>query len=385
MTAIYLDHNSTTPMREEARAEMLRVLAELEGNPSSPHARGRRARHLLDRARERVAGALGVDEEEIIFTSGGTESNNLALLGSLRRLGRPGRIVTSRVEHSSVLEAARQAQREGHAVEWLEVDSQGAFDPAHLAERAPGCDLVTVMAANNEVGTCAALEHLATWIDPPADSGTARGAGRPLVHTDAVQALGRLPLSLREWEVDLASFSAHKFGGPVGVGILFRRQGVELEPLMYGGGQEGGLRPGTENVAAASAAALATELAVREQGEFAHRAQHLAQALWEGLDAGRLGVRLAGPPLEARRLPGTLSLLVPNVDGRMLVTRLDLEGLQVSAGSACASGSIEPSHVLSAMGYSSAEARAALRVSIGRTTTLADVRTAVETLRKTLG
>jgi len=385
MTAVYLDHNSTTPLREEARAEMLRVLAQLEGNPSSPHARGRRARDLLDRARERVAEALGVDEEEIIFTSGGTESNNLALLGALRRLPRPGRVVTTSIEHSSVLEAGRRAQREGHSVEWLEVDSRGDFDPAQLAERARGADLVSVMAANNEVGACAPLEHVAEWIGPPADAGSERGARRPLLHTDAVQALGRVPLMLREWEVDLASFSAHKVGGPVGVGILFRRKGVELEPLMYGGGQEGGLRPGTENVAAVSAAALATELAVREQGGFAQHADHLARVLWDGLEGARLGIRLAGPPLDARRLPGTLSLVVPNVDGRMLVTRLDLEGLQVSAGSACASGSIEPSHVLSAMGYSGDEARAGLRVSIGRTTTLADVREAVETLRRTLG
>ena len=384
MTAVYLDHNSTTPLREEARAEMLRVLAQQEGNPSSPHARGRRARDLLDRARARVAGALGVDEEEIIFTSGGTESNNLALLGAVRRLPRPGRIVTTLIEHSSVLEAARRAQREGHAVEWLEVDSQGAFAPALLAERAQGCDLVTVMAANNEVGTCATPDHDAAWIGAAAGAGSGR-APRPLVHTDAVQALGRLPLALRPWGVDLASFSAHKVGGPVGVGILFRRRGVELEPLMYGGGQEGGLRPGTENVAAVSAAALAIELAVREQGEFAQRASRLARVLWDELESARLGILLAGPPLDARRLPGTLSLLVPNVDGRMLVTRLDLEGLQVSAGSACASGSIEPSHVLSAMGYSGAQARAALRVSIGRTTTLADVRKAVETLRRTLG
>jgi len=376
---VHLDHNATTPMRPEVRARLEEVLDGPAANPSSLHASGRLARLLVDEARERTAAALGVHEDEIVFTSGGTESNNLALLGGLP----PGTaLVTSAVEHSSVLEPARHLERLGAPWRRVPVDASGSVDPAAVLERAregsPRAGLVSLMAANNEVGT----------VQPLAEVGELLAAldERPLFHSDAVQALGRLEVPLRSWGVDLASFSAHKLGGPQGVGVLFRRAGVEVRPLLLGGGQEGGLRPGTEDVAAIVAASHAIELAVRDRAAFSSRAAELGRGLWEGLQAAFPEARLLGPPIDASaRLPGTLSVLLPHVEGKVLVTRLDLEGLEVSAGSACASGSLEPSHVLIAMGLDEERARAGLRLSIGRETTWTDVAQAVEIVRRTCG
>jgi len=239
---------------------------------------------------------------------------------------------------------------------------------------------VSVQAANNEVGTLGPLadlgDGLADWGPGP----------RPWLHTDAVQALGRVPLELARWGVDLATLSAHKLGGPLGMGVLVRRGAVPLLPLLTGGEQEGGLRPGTEDVAGAVATAVAVELAVEERDAHAARLKELEGQLWSDLSSRVPGVRLLGPPPTASdRLPGTLNVLLPGVDGKVLVTRLDLEGLEASAGSACASGSLEPSHVLMAMGLAEHEARAGLRLSLGRTTSWADVRQAVDILVKTVG
>jgi len=333
---------------------------------------------MLDRARERTAAALRVHEDEILFTSGGTESNNLALFGSLRPLGPGTGMATTSVEHSSVLEPARQLEREGHALELAPVDPTGMVDMKILLEsaRQQNCRLVSVMAANNEIGSCAPLAELGAAL--------AALAHRPRLHTDAVQALGRIALDLRAWNIDLASFSAHKLGGPVGVGVLYRRAGVALAPLMFGGEQEQGARPGTENVAAIVGASVAVELACLEQPTFAEHARRLARVLWEEVGSSLSRAKLLGPPLEsASRLPGTLNIVCPETDGKVLVTRLDLEGLEVSAGSACASGSLEASHVLLALGLDEREARAGLRISIGRDTTLNDVRQAVDILRRT--
>ena len=378
MTRVHLDHNATTRLRPEVRELFRATLDELEGNPSSLHAAGRHARHRLDEARERAAAALGVGEDEVVFTSGGTEANNLAVLGAVRAAGSKAGLVTSAVEHSSVLGPAERLEREGRPWRRAEVDEEGRVSPERVAELAGGLDaaLVSIMVANNEVGVVQPMTEIAERL---------RGSGaHPLVHTDAVQALGRLDLPLGDWGVHLATFSAHKVGGPVGIGLLYRRRGTPLEPILYGGEQEGGLRPGTENVAGAVAASVALELAVRERDDFAERIGSLARALWEDLLAAVPAARLLGPPMDGKhRLPGTLNVLLPGVDGKVLVTRLDLEGLEVSAGSACASGSLEPSHVLLAMGLGRELARAGLRISIGRETTLIDVRQAVETLRRT--
>ncbi|MEQ1891129.1 MAG: cysteine desulfurase family protein [Planctomycetota bacterium] len=360
---IHLDHNSTTPQRPEARARLLELLELGLGNPSSLHTPGRRARAWVDDARAQAAAALGVQEDEIFFTSGATEANNLALFGLLEARGARARVVTTPVEHSSVLAPARRLAARGHPLELAPVDAGGLPDPEELLSlaRAPGTALVSVGAANNETGACPDLALLA--------AGLPTTGARPLLHSDAVQAIGRIPFRPMDLGLDLASLSGHKFGAGMGAGILWKRRGVTLEPRAFGGGQELDLRPGTENVPAIAACALALELAVREQAEVARRNAALARELWRGLVACLPGVRLIGPPLDSpRRLPNTLCVLVPGTDGKVLVTRLDLAGLEISAGSACASGSVEPSHVLVALGLARDEARSGLRLSLGRNT-----------------
>ena len=381
MPSIYLDHNATTPMRADVFEHYREVLAEPLGNASSVHATGRRARQLLDEARERVAAALNVHEDEILFTSGGTESDNLALFGTLRPLGPAAGLVTSRVEHAAVLACADALEKEGHRVVRVGVDAQGLPDVEALLREAAdeSVRLVSWMAVNNEVGSRP---------DLPAISRSLHSLERnsPLVfHTDAVQALGRVPVELRAWGVDLASFSAHKVGGPLGVGILFRKKGLALRPTSFGGEHEAGLRAGTENVPAISAAALAVELAVREQPEHDARWKTLGQLFWSQVQSHFPEARLLGPELGSQaRSNNTLNVWIPGIEGRVLVTRLDLAGLQVSAGSACASGSLEPSHVLLAMGLDEDAARSGLRISFGTTTTDEDVQRAAQILSTTL-
>lgn len=376
---VYLDHNATTPMRPEAREELVRCLDRLRGNPSSLHADGRAARQVLDEARERVAAALGVHDEEVVFTASGTESDNLALLGVLRHAPPGQGLLTTSVEHSAVLATAAALEAAGRAVHRARVDAAGVPDREELAEHAASgrYGLVSVMAANNEVGALAPLAEIG-------DDLARLGDKRPAFHTDAVQALGRIPVELDRWGVDLASFSAHKLGGPLGVGLLVRRRGAPLRAVLHGGEQEHGLRPGTENVPAIASAALAVELAVAEQADHARRTRDLGRAFWRQVQAVVPEAKLLGPDVDSdARLPNTYNVLLGDVDGRVLVTRLDLEGLEVSAGSACASGSLEPSHVLRAMGLDDERARAGLRVSLGRTTTADDVRLAVDALRRT--
>ena len=378
MKRVYLDHNATTPMRAEVRAHFSEALERCTGNPGSVHAAGRAARALLDQARERVAAALGVHEDEVLFTAGGTESDNLAVLGSLRAAGPGSALVTTAIEHSAVLEAAAAAERAGHPVTRLAVDSQGCIDPraALAAVQARSTALLSVMAANNEIGSLGPLEELGAGL-------AAQGKLRPKFHTDAAQAFGRMPLALRAWGVDLATFSAHKLGGPLGVGVLYKKKGLELTALQYGGGQENGLRPGTENVPAISAAALAFELAERERSAHTQRMRVLCRSFWEQVQRVLPQARVNGPdPAQEARLCNTLNLSLPGIDGRVLVARLDLEGLEVSAGSACASGSLEPSHVLLALGRSRDEARAGVRFSFGSGNDEHDVRASVDILRR---
>jgi cysteine desulfurase len=379
MPRVHLDHNATTALRPEVRAHWLERQDALAGNASSVHSAGRAARAVLDEARERTAAALGVHEEEIVFTSGGTESNNLALFGSLAD-PRGAALVTSAIEHSTVLAAAEELERRGARVTRVGVDREGNPDLDALVRSATekGTALVSVMSANNEIGTVVDLARIAARLEEC-------GRARPRLHTDAVQALGRIPVALRASGVDLATFSAHKVGGPLGVGVLYRRRGVALRPIFFGGGQENELRPGTENVPAISAASLAIELAVAEEPEFRARTLALSRTLWEGLRARVGDVELVGPPLDlASRLPNTLNVSARGIDGRMLVARLDLEGLEASAGSACASGSLEPSHVLLALGLPAERARSGLRLSLGRATSAQDIHSAVDILSRTL-
>ncbi|MDF1838066.1 MAG: cysteine desulfurase family protein [Planctomycetota bacterium] len=377
MKPIYLDHNATTALRPEAREAWLETADRLGGNASSVHAAGREARTMVDEARERIAGALGVLEDELIFTSGGTESDNLAILGGMASLEPGARLVTTPIEHPAVLEALRPLELQGTPVERLEVNAEGHVDLDGLAAACGPGDMLATMAANNEIGTVTDLERLSGRLK------ASSSGQRTLFFTDAVQALGRIPVHLRKWGVDLASFSAHKVGGPPGVGLLFRKQGIPLEPRQWGGGHEGGLRAGTENVPGIVGASIAMELAVKEQEAYAEHTRELLLHLWQQLVENVPEVRCNGPQMQdPLRLPNTINLRLPHTEGQVLITRLDLLGLQASAGSACASGSLEPSHVLKALGMSDQEARAGLRISLALSTTKTVINNAVDILSR---
>jgi cysteine desulfurase len=351
---IYLDHSATTPVRPEVRDAMAPFLSDRFGNPSSTHGPGRTARAALEEARERVAAALGARPSEILFTAGGTEADNLAVLGRWWVDG--GGVALSAVEHSAVRRSAARAAREGAAVSTLAVDEAGRVIQDALAEvlETPQ-SVVSVMWANNEVGTVQPI---------PALAARCREAGA-IFHTDAVQAVGHVPVAVDD--VDLLSLSGHKFGGPKGVGALYARSGVELDPLLYGGGQERGLRAGTSNVAGAVGLAEALERSVQDLEAEATRLGALRDQLEASLLDGVPGARvLGGSP----RLPHVLSLAVDDVAADVLLPALDLAGLAVSAGSACHSGASTPSHVLLAMG---ARADATLRLSLGWSTTADEV------------
>jgi cysteine desulfurase len=358
---IYLDHAATSPLRPEVREAMLPWLHG-HGNPSSLHAAGRAARVALEAAREQVAGTLGAGRGEIVFTSGGTEANNLAVLGRWRRLRR-GAVVCSAIEHSSVLGAARTAAAEGAILTLLAVDEDGRTQPDALRDALrlePA--VVSVMWGNNEVG---ALQPIGALGDACREAGAC-------FHVDAVQAIGRVPVRVDRSPCDLLTVSAHKLGGPAGAGALFVRAGTGLEPLARGGGQENGLRAGTENLAAAVGLARAIELAVAEQAAEAQRLAGLRDRLAELIAAAAPGTRINAAGAE--RLPHILSLSVPGVDREALLLSLDLEGVAASAGSACRSGTSEPSHVLAAMGGQ--EDTAVIRLSLGRTSTADEVQEA---------
>jgi len=360
MHRIYLDSNATTPIDPEVASAMAPWLGAHFGNPSSVHAHGRQARAALVDARVRIASALGASPEEILFTSGGTEADNLAFVGIARaRAGRgPRHVVVSAVEHAAVLEPAEGLEREGFEVTRLAVDALGRVDPGALAGAIRDSTvLVSVMTANNEVGTVQPIADLAR---------IARARGIPF-HTDAVQALGKLPVDVDTPPVDALAVSAHKIHGPLGAGVLYLRRGTPILPLARGGGQEGGWRPGTENLPAIVGMARAIELAAERRTRDAPAIDRLARRFLAKLRAEISGVALNGP--EEGRLPNTLNLSFEGAEAPALVVSLDLEGVSVSAGSACSSGAIEISHVLGAMGLSEARARSAVRFSLSRDTT----------------
>jgi cysteine desulfurase len=361
MEPVYLDHAATTPLRPEVREAILPFLGERWGNPSSAHRWGREARAALEDARVRLAAVLGASPAEVVFTRGGTESDNLAVLGRARAVpGAP--VVCSAVEHKAVLASAKAACREGSPFRALPVDGDGVVReealPELLAERPA---VVSVMWANNETGALQPVERIAA---------RCREAGA-VFHTDAVQAFGKVPVRVDRVPVDLLSLSAHKFGGPVGVGALFVRRGTELRPLLFGGSQERALRPGTEDVVGAVGMAVAAELAARGPEEETARLRALRDRLEAGLRAAipELVVHAAG----AERLPTLLNVSVPGAAADALLPTLDLEGIAASSGSACTSGAVEPSHVLTAMGIPAEVAGPSVRFSLGRGTTQEEV------------
>jgi cysteine desulfurase len=362
--AVYLDHNATTPVDDAVLAAMLPFLREHYGNPSSVHRPGRTARAALERAREQVAALVGAHPAQVIFTAGGTEANSLALRGVAAVEVPPGRIAISAIEHPSVAETAEALGGQGWSVARIPVDSEGRVTVAGLEagldERAV---LASVMWANNETGVIQDIAALST---------VARERG-VVFHTDAVQALGKLPVDFAASGAQLMSLSAHKIYGPKGVGALIVDKAVDFVPQLVGGGQEKARRAGTENVAGIVGFGAAAELA-RERLEMRRRR---ALALRERLTAGLRGLAASYGIVEfsasAERLPNTCCFAVPGVDGETLVLRLDQAGVAVSSGSACASGSGEPSPVLLAMGIDPQLARGGLRVSLGEGNTEADV------------
>ena len=360
---IYLDHAATTPLRREALEAMLPYLTDHFGNASSPHGFGRVARAGLDEARERVACAIGAQPREIVFTSGGSESNNLAVKGAAwAGKARGHRIVTTAVEHHSVGHTMRYLEKFGFEIVELPVDRYGRVDPKDVeAAITPKTILVSVMLANNEVGTIQPIAQIAARV---------RRHKGVLFHTDAVGAAAHLAIDVASLDVDLLSLAAHKFEGPKGVGALYVRHGTNILAQQQGGAQERYRRAGTEDVASAAGMATALELAVCERPEVEPPLLALRDAL-----AGRLlgieGVHETGHPVD--RLTNSLSILVAGLDGASLAMALDLAGLACSTGSACVSGSTDVSHVLTAMGYPDDEAKGALRLSLGRTTTALEI------------
>ena len=372
--AIYLDHAATTPLRREVLDAMLPYLTESFGNPSSAHACGRAARAGLDEAHERLAKRLNVESREVVVTSGGTEANNLALKGAAwAGKARGHRIVTSSVEHHAVGHTLRYLEKFGFEIVELPVDRYGRVDPDQLeAAMTDRTILVSIMLANNEVGTLQPIEDIVARVR------TRKGV---LLHVDAVQAAPYVELDLAALGADLVSLGAHKFEGPKGVGALFVRHGTHILAQQHGGEQERHRRAGTENVAGAVGLAVAYDLTCAERPETVTRLQaqrdNLGQAVLE-VD----GVELTGHPTE--RLPGLLSIVARGTDGSAVSLSLDLEDIATSVGSACTTGSTDVSHVLTAMGYPEDEARGALRLSLGRTTTDAEVDTAVEVVPRVI-
>jgi cysteine desulfurase len=370
MRRVYLDHNATTPVRPEVAEAMRPCLGPLFGNPNSIHGFGREARAAVEEARARAAALIGAaDPEEILFTSGGTESDNLALRGALAAAGGSGHIVTTAVEHHAVLDTCKALESERVRVTYLPPDRAGRVPPEAVAGAIrPDTRLVSVMWGNNEVGTLQPVAEIAALCHE---------RGVPF-HTDAVQALGKVPIRVRELGVDFLSASGHKINGPKGVGFLFVRRGARLAPLLTGGGQERDLRPGTENVAGIVGLGEACRLA-REEGPALARTLAALRDRLEGEVCERVpDVVVNGDP--AHRLPGTASLSFLGAEGETLLIRLDLEGVAVSTGSACSAGSTEPSHVLVAMGLASEAIRGSLRFSLGWGSEEADVDRLLEVL-----
>jgi cysteine desulfurase len=370
MQPIYLDYNATTPLRPEALEAMLPYLKTHFGNPSSVHWAGRRAKQALEDARERVAAFINARPAEVLLTSGGTESNNLALRGALWATHDKGtHVITTAIEHSSILEPLRALSREGITLTTLSVDSEGRVNLDNLlASLRPETVLVSVGLANHEIGTIQPITEL---------SQVTRERGI-LLHVDAAQAAGKLPLDVNRLGVDLLSLSAHKIHGPKGTGVLFVRKGTPLLPVFGGGPQEREKRPGTENVAMAVGFGVAAELAAQEIESNAAHSLRLTERLWQGIQARVPQILLNGP--RDGRLVNTLNVSFVGASGEGLMMGLDLAGIAVSTGSACAAGSLEPSHVLLALGRDEVTAKSAIRFSIGKDTTEQEIDRVLEVL-----
>jgi cysteine desulfurase len=370
MKRIYFDHNATTPITPDVLAAMMPYLTKEFGNASSIHTYGQNAREGVEQARSSVAALVGARAADIMFTSGGTESNNHAILGALAAApGKAKHVITSAIEHVAVLDSCRALAKRGIDLTVLPVDREGLVNPDDIRRAIrPETVLITIMLANNEIGT----------IEPIEEIGKIAAETGIVVHTDAVQAAGKISVDVEKLGVDLLSISAHKFCGPKGVGVLYIRKGTEIGPLMYGGHSERDRRPGTEDVAAIVGMGKAAEFAQKRMREDSERIRGLRDRLERGLldrvpHSWVNGVR-------APRVPNTANLTFPFIEGEAMVIALDLKGLACSTGAACSSGAVEPSHVLLALGLAPEDARATLRLSLGHQTTEEEIDFALKTV-----
>ena len=368
MRRVYLDHNASTPVHPDVLAAMLPYFAERFGNASSIHGFGREARDGIDAARETIATFLGVAPEEIVFTSGGTESDNLAVKGVAG--ARPGgHIVTTVVEHHALLRTCQALEKAGHAVTYLPVDGDGLVDPDDVRRALrPDTILISIQTANSETGTLMPVKEIGR---------IAAERGIPF-HVDGVQTFGKLPVSPQDSGIALMSMSAHKIYGPKGIGALYVRKGTRMVSVQHGGDHERRRRAGTENVPGIVGFGKAVELRARHMMEEAGRVSGLRDRLWEGVRRAVPDVRLNGHP--TRRLPGTLNMSFRGLEAESLILGLDLKGIGVSAGSACTSGSLEASYVITAMGVPADWALGAVRTSLGAGTTVEDIDYVLEVL-----
>ncbi|MBI2816786.1 MAG: cysteine desulfurase [Acidobacteria bacterium] len=376
---LYFDHNATTPLAPEVLEAMLPYLREEYGNASSIHRYGQRTRAAVERARGQVAALIGAEPSEIVFTYGGTESDNLAVLGAVRASLLPrNHLITSAFEHPAVLYSCKALENEGVAVTYLRPNGNGFIRPDDVrGALRPETVLITIMHANNEIGTVQPIEEIAA---------IAKHAG-VLMHTDAVQSTGKIPVDVKALGVDLLSLSAHKFYGPKGIGALYIRKGLKLAPVLFGGHGQHDLRPGTENVAGivglGAAAQLATELNHSEAKRLGELRDYLEDEILRTIDAaGVNGIRAGMRDGRFLRVPNTTNIHFDYVEGESLVISLDLHGLAISTGSACSSGSVEPSHVLTAIGVPAQRARGSLRFSLGRQNTKEQIDELLQALRQ---
>jgi cysteine desulfurase len=363
MERVYLDYAATTPTDPEVMRAMVPYFTEVFGNPSSIHHCGQEAKEAVDEARVKVAGLIGAQDEEIIFTSGGTEADNFALTGvAYARESKGNHIITTSIEHHAVMETCRFLEKRGFQITYLPVDEYGLVKPEDVRKAIDNRTiLISIMHANNEVGTIEPISPI---------SKIAREAGI-YFHSDAVQTVGHIPVDVNELGVDLLSISAHKLCGPKGVGVLYIRNGTQLVSLMHGGGQESQWRAGTHNVPGIVGLGKAAEIARQEINEEVERLTSLRDRLINGILGGIDQVRLNGHP--SRRLPNNVNISVDFVEGESLCLTLDLEGICTSTGSACSSSDLEPSHVLLAMGLPPEQARSSLRFTMGKWTTASDI------------
>ena len=366
---IYMDHAGTTPLDPRALEAMMPYLSQQFGNPSSVHTIGQEARRALDDSREKVARLLGCRMSEVVFTSGGTESDNTAIKGSVSALIETGNhVITSSIEHHAVLHACQHLENMGLEVTYLPVDKYGLIDPDDVARAITDRTiLVSIMYANNEIGTIEPISEIAGLV-----KSRAKAMDRTIVvHTDAVQAAGFLDLDLRSLGVDMLSLSAHKFHGPKGVGVLCIRRGTPFLPQQLGGGQERERRSGTENIPGIVGATVALEIAQSEREQVSRHCSNLRDTIIQGVQEGIAGAHLNGHP--TMRLPNNVNFSFEQVEGEPVLLGLDMAGIATSSGSACSSGSLEPSHVLLALGQSADLARGSLRLTLGRDNTREEV------------